>query len=161
MKIFIFYCLLFIHVNMCIYIMNMFIESPYCYYYVAIESGFRVSAVWFWGWVITRIGVRYGFGFRFWVRVYRDFTPSKSAPLPSLPVNDGFEAQTTKPAVSSVLHTHPLPLNTCHCRPRLAGLPSLPEPRLTRTSGVLTWSTRSLPCTFALVDIPDVSHRDW
>ena len=43
MKIFMFYCLLFIHVNMCIYIMYIFIESPYCYYYVDIESRFRVS----------------------------------------------------------------------------------------------------------------------
>jgi len=38
-----FYCLLFIHVNMCIYVMYIFIESLYCYYYVDIESGFRVS----------------------------------------------------------------------------------------------------------------------
>jgi hypothetical protein len=44
MKIFMFYCLLFIHVNMCIYIMYIFIESLYCYYYVDIESEFRVSA---------------------------------------------------------------------------------------------------------------------
>ena len=43
MKIFIICCLLFIHVNMCIYIMHMFIESPYFSYYVAIQSGFRVS----------------------------------------------------------------------------------------------------------------------
>ena len=43
MKIFIICCLLFIHVNMCIYIMHMFIESPYFSYYVVIQSGFRVS----------------------------------------------------------------------------------------------------------------------
>ena len=55
MKIFIIICcLLFIHVNMCIYIMHMFIESPYFSYYVAIQSGFRVSI-----WVS---GIR-GFGF--------------------------------------------------------------------------------------------------
>jgi len=54
MKIFIFYCLLFIHVNMCIYIMYIFIESSYCYYYVDIESGFRVS---------IRVSDIQGFGF--------------------------------------------------------------------------------------------------
>ena len=43
MKIFIICCLLFIHVNMCICIMHMFIESPCCSYYVVIQSGFRVS----------------------------------------------------------------------------------------------------------------------
>ena len=43
MKIFIICCLLFIHVNMCIYIIHMFIESPYFSYYVAIQNGFRVS----------------------------------------------------------------------------------------------------------------------
>ena len=35
-----FYCLLFIYVNICIYIIYIFIESPYCYYYVDIESRF-------------------------------------------------------------------------------------------------------------------------
>ena len=54
MKIFIIYCLLFIHVNMCIYIMHMFIKSPYFSYYVAIQSGFRIS--------IRVLGIR-GFGF--------------------------------------------------------------------------------------------------
>ena len=54
MKIFIICCLLFIHVNMCIYIMHMFIKSPYFSYYVAIQSGFRVS--------IRVSGIR-GFGF--------------------------------------------------------------------------------------------------
>jgi hypothetical protein len=54
MKVFIFYFLLFIHVNMCIYIMYMFIESSYCYYYVAIESGFRV---------FIRVSDIHGFGF--------------------------------------------------------------------------------------------------
>ena len=49
-----FYCLLFIHVNMYIYIMYIFIKSLYCYYYVDIESGFRVS--------IRVSGIR-GFGF--------------------------------------------------------------------------------------------------
>ena len=42
------------HVNMCIYIMHMFIESPYFSYYVVIQSGFRVS--------IQVLGIR-GFGF--------------------------------------------------------------------------------------------------
>ena len=93
MKIFIICCLLFIHVNMCIYIMHIFKESPYCSYYVAIQSGFRVS--------IQVSGIRgFGFGdglspesvfgavlgfdFRFWVQVHRDSTRSESAPLPSL-----------------------------------------------------------------------------
>ena len=35
------------------------------------------------------------------------------------------------------------------------------EPRLTRTFTVLTWSTRSLPCTLTLVDVLDVSHCGW
>jgi hypothetical protein len=47
-----------------------------------IHSGLGYPWVWFWGWIITRIGVRCGFGFR--VRVYRDSTRSESAPLPSL-----------------------------------------------------------------------------
>jgi hypothetical protein len=28
-------------------------------------------------------------------------------------------------------------------------------------SSILTRSTWSLPCTLALVDVPDVSHRSW
>ena len=82
MKIFIFYCLLFIHVNMCIYIMNMFIESPYCYYYVAIESGFgfgdELSPESVFGAVLS-----FDLGCR--VRVYRDFTdlnPPRCHPYP-------------------------------------------------------------------------------
>ena len=76
-----------------IYIMHMFIESPYFSYYVAVQSGFWVS--------IRVLGIRgFGFGdglspesvsgavlgfdFGFRVRVHRDFTRSKSAPLPSL-----------------------------------------------------------------------------
>ena len=55
MKIFIICCLLFIHVNMCIYIMHMFIKSPYFSYYVAIQSGFQVS---------IRVSGIHGFGFR-------------------------------------------------------------------------------------------------
>ena len=93
MKIFIICCLLFIYVNMCIYIMHMFIESPYFSYYVAIQSGFQIS--------IRVLGIRgfgfgdglspesvfgavsgFGFGFRVWV--HRDSTRSESAPLPSL-----------------------------------------------------------------------------
>ena len=93
MKIFIICCLLFIHVNMCIYIMHMFIESPYFSYYVAIQSGFRVSTQ------VSGIhefgfgdglspesvfGAVSGFGFGFRVRVHRDSTRSESAPLLSL-----------------------------------------------------------------------------
>ena len=93
MKIFIICCLLLIRVNMCIYIMHMFIESPYFSYYVAIQSGFRVS--------IRVSGIRgFGFGnglspesvfsavlgfdFRFWVWVHKDFTRSKFTLLLSL-----------------------------------------------------------------------------
>jgi hypothetical protein len=36
------------------------------------------------------------------------------------PATDGFEVQTTKPPVSSILHTRPPPLDTCHRRPRSA-----------------------------------------
>jgi len=81
---------------MCIYIMYIFIESPYCYYYVDIESGFRVS--------IRVSGIRgFGFGegfspesvfgsvsgfdFGFQVQVHIDFTRSEPAPLPSLDAN--------------------------------------------------------------------------
>ena len=93
MKIFIICCLLFIHVNMCIYSMHMFIESPYFSYYVVIQSGFRVS--------IRVLGIRgfgfgdglspesvfgavlgFDFGFRVWV--HRDSTRSEPVPLPSL-----------------------------------------------------------------------------
>ena len=93
MKIFIICCLLFIHVNMCIYIMHMFIESPCFSYYAVIQSGFRVSI-----WVSgihgfsfgdelspeSVFGAVLGFDFGFRVRVHRDSTRSESAPLPSL-----------------------------------------------------------------------------
>jgi len=65
-----------------------------------------------------------------------------------------------KPAASSVLHTLPLLLDTCHRRPRRpARQVLLSLARL--ASAVLTWSTWSLPCTLALVDVPDVSHYGW
>ena len=77
--------------------MYMFIESLYCYYYVAIENGFRVP--------IQVLGIRgfgsgdrlsfesvfdavSGFDFRFRVWVHKDFTRSESAPLPSLTGTD-------------------------------------------------------------------------
>ena len=92
MKIFIICCLLFIHVNMCIYIMHMFIESPYFSYYVAIQSGFRVSirvsGIHGFGFgdglsPESVFGAILGFDFGFQVRVHRDSTRSESAPLPS------------------------------------------------------------------------------
>jgi len=83
------------------------------------------------------------------------------SPKPVEPAIGGFEGQTTKLAASSVLDTCPLPLDTCHHRPRSVGPPSLPKPRSTHTFTVLTWSTRSLPCTLALVDVLDVSHCGW
>ena len=79
--------------NMCIYIMHMFIESPCFSYYVVIQRGFRVS--------IRVLGIRgfgfgdglspesvfsvvlgFDFGFRVWV--HRDSTRSESVPLPPL-----------------------------------------------------------------------------
>ena len=71
-------------------IMYMFIESPYFSYYVAIQSGFRVS-IWVSG--IRGFGFGdglspesvfgavsgFGFGFRVWV--HRDSTRSESTPL--------------------------------------------------------------------------------
>jgi hypothetical protein len=86
MKIFIICCLLFIHVNICIYIMHLFIESPHCSYYVTIQSGFRVSA----GLVLGGLspesvfGAVLGFNFGFRVRVHRDSTRSEFTTLPSL-----------------------------------------------------------------------------
>jgi hypothetical protein len=81
MKTFIICCLLFIHVNMCIYIMHMFISKSLLLLLCChtkrvsgIHPGFGYPRVWFWRWIITRIGVRCGFGFR--VRVYRDSTRS-------------------------------------------------------------------------------------
>jgi hypothetical protein len=79
MKIFIICCLLFIHVNMCIYIMHMFMESPYCSYYVAIQSGFQVSMGLVLGtdYHLNRCSVRFrvlilGFGFRCPIAIPRD-----------------------------------------------------------------------------------------
>ena len=85
---------MFIHVNMCIYIMHMFIESPYFSYYVVIQSGFQVSIR-----VSGIHGFSFGdglspesvfgavldFDFGFWVWVHRDSIRSESTPLPSLP----------------------------------------------------------------------------
>jgi len=84
MKIFIICYLLFIHVNMCIY---MFIESPYYSYYVVIQSGFRVSirilgAGLVLGWIITWISIRCCFGFWFWVSRYR-LRCTKTPPNPN------------------------------------------------------------------------------
>ena len=71
----------------------MFIESPYCYYYFTIESGFWVS-IWVSGIHGFGFGDRLppesvfgavsGFDFGFRVQVHIDFTRSESAPLPSL-----------------------------------------------------------------------------
>ena len=73
--------------------MHMFMESPYCSYYVATQSGFwvsiRVSGIHefgFWDRLSTEsvFGEFSGFDFGFRVRVHRDSTRSESAPLPSL-----------------------------------------------------------------------------
>ena len=72
---------------------------------------------------------------------------------PAKHANDGFEAQTTKLATSSVLHTHLLPLDVCHRRPRLVGRQVLLS--LARlTSPVMTRSTRSLSCIYLRLSIP-------
>jgi len=65
MKIFIICCLLFIHVNMCIYIRGFRVSIRVS----GIRSGFGYPRVWFWWWISTRIGFRGGFGFRFRVSV--------------------------------------------------------------------------------------------
>jgi hypothetical protein len=73
----------------------MFIESPYCSYYVAIQSGFlvfiRVSGIRGFGFrdglsPESVFGAVLGFDFGFRVRVHKDSTRSESAPLPSLAI---------------------------------------------------------------------------
>jgi hypothetical protein len=63
MKIFIIYCLLFIHVNMCIFIRGFWVSIRVS----GIRSGFEYPRVWFWfwWWISTRIGFRFEFRFRF------------------------------------------------------------------------------------------------
>jgi len=80
MKIFIIYCLLFIHVNMCIFI---------CGFRVSI----RVSGIRGFGFgdgfppeSVSGSGSGFDFGFRFWV--HGDSTRSEPDPLPSLPWTD-------------------------------------------------------------------------
>jgi hypothetical protein len=65
MKIFIICCLLFIHVNMCIFIRGFWVSIRVS----GIRSGFGYPRVLFWWWISTRIGVRFGFGFRLRVSV--------------------------------------------------------------------------------------------
>jgi hypothetical protein len=77
------------------------------------------------------------------------------------PATDGFETQTTKPAreertpYASPAARHVSPPSSTGQPPKSS------EPRSTCTSSVLTRSTRSLPCTLAPADVPDVSHRSW
>ena len=81
MKIFIICCLLFIHVNMCIYI---YIRGFRVSIRVSgIRSGFGYPRVWFWWWISTRIGFRGGFGFRFRVSVLgaRRLHPIRTRPV--------------------------------------------------------------------------------
>jgi hypothetical protein len=78
MKIFIICCLLFIHVNMCIFIRRFRVSIRVS----GIRSGFGYPRVWFWWWISTRIGFRFGFEFQFWV--HGDSTRSEPDPLPSL-----------------------------------------------------------------------------
>jgi len=81
------------------------------------------------------------------------------------PVNrppDGFEAQTIKPSMSSILHTRPPQLDACHLRPRPSGPQVFRSLRSTCTCAVLTRSTRSLLHIHLCLSIsPDVSHRGW
>jgi hypothetical protein len=79
------------------------------------------------------------------------------------PINPPLMVLRPKPPntlVSSVLHTRPPLLDTCHYCPRPTDRQVLWAPS-TCTSFVLTRSIRSLPCTLARVDVPDVSHRGW
>ena len=84
---------------------------------------------------------------RFFARLLKFKTPasvnifcSSVRPKPVKSATNDFEAQTIKPAqvVYSIVYTRSSPLDTCHRRPRPASPPSLPEPRSTRTSAVLT-----------------------
>jgi len=88
----------------------MFIGSPYCYYYFAIESGLRV---------FIRVSGIHGFGFGdrlppesvfgavsgldfgFRVRVHRDFTRSESVSLPSLSQAPKATQKTNQPKPTS------------------------------------------------------------
>ena len=66
----------------------------------------------------------------------------------------------TKPVASSVLHTllrHSTRVAVVLDQSAHQVLLSLAR----LASAVLTWSTRSLPCTLALVDVLDVSHCGW
>ena len=79
MKIFIICCLLFIHVNMCIYIRGFRVSIRVS----GIRSGFGYPRVWFWWWISIRIGFRGGFGFRFRVSVLgaRRLHPIRTRPV--------------------------------------------------------------------------------
>jgi hypothetical protein len=80
MKIFIICCLLFIHVNMCIFI---------CGFRVSIRVSVQVSGIREFSFgnrfsPESVFGSGLGFDFRFWFWVHRDSTRSESDPLPSL-----------------------------------------------------------------------------
>jgi hypothetical protein len=74
--------------------MYIFTQSPYCYYYVDIESGFRVSI-----WVS---GIR-GFGFGEGLSPESVFARSEPAPLPSLGEHRSVKIKTKNTAVSAAL----------------------------------------------------------
>ena len=66
------------------------------------------------------------------------------------------------PLASSVLHTHPPLLDTCHRRPRPLGRQVLQSLRSTCTSAILTRSTRSLLHVHLRLSMSlGVSHRCW
>jgi hypothetical protein len=79
MKIFIICCLLFIHVNVCIFIRGFRVSIQV----LGIRSGFGYLRVWFWWWISTRIGVLFGFGFRLRVSVLgaRRLHPIRTRPV--------------------------------------------------------------------------------
>ena len=78
------------------------------------------------------------------------------------PATDGFESQTTKPPVSSVLHTRPPPLEACHRRLRPPGRQVFQSLRSTCSTTILTRSTRSLlHVHLRLLMSPSVSHHGW
>ena len=58
------------------------------------------------------------------------------------------------PNRSRVAYTRPPPLEACYRRPRPPGRQVFQSLRSTCSTVVLTRSTRSLPCTLALADVP-------
>jgi hypothetical protein len=118
MKIFIICCLLFIHVNMCIFIRGFRVSIRVS----GIRSGFGYPQVWFWWWISTRIGVRFGFGFRLRVLVFgaQRLHPIRTRPVAILNYNpDNSDNKLTKPAwPKEQLPVKYEETTRAHCKPR-------------------------------------------